>query len=146
MKTIIRTGFISFMGILIIYNLASGQETRATIKNPATGDAKFTEEQKAMIKENRAKQVEFKSAFRKTLSSDQLNILSDPRLIRYDRIKSFRASFTDYQVAMIKDHRKQMADQRKLFRSTLTDSQKRQLKMMALNKVRLRRALLREEL
>lgn len=133
------------MGILFLNNLASGQETMATVTNPETGNAKFTEEQKAMIKETRAKQVEFKSAFRKTLSSDQLNILCDPRLIRYDRIKSFRASFTDSQVAMIKDHRKQMAAQRKLFRSTLTDSQKRKLEMMALNKIRLRRGLLRED-
>ena len=99
-----------------------------------------------MIKANKAKQVEFKNAFKKTLSSDQQNILSDPRLMRYDRIKSFRASFTDEQVAMIKDHRKEMAANRQLFRSTLTDSQKKQLKMMALNKMRLRRHQLGEAL
>jgi len=146
MKTIIRTGIISFIGILLLSNLVSGQETTATVKNPSTGNVKFTDEQKAMIKANKAKQVEFKNAFKKTLSSDQQNILSDPRLMRYDRIKSFRASFTDEQVAMIKDHRKEIAANRQLFRSTLTDSQKKQLKMMALNKMRLRRHQLGEAL
>lgn len=144
MKTIIRTGILSFIGILFLSNLVSGQETTVTVKNPSTGNVKFTEEQKAMIKAKRAKQVEFKSDFNKTLSSNQLNILSDPRLTRYDRIKSYRASFTDDQVAMIKDHRKQMASQRQLFRSTLTDIQKKQLKMMALSKMRLRKSLLLE--
>jgi len=99
-----------------------------------------------MIKANKAKQVEFKNAFKKTLSSDQLNLRSDPRLTRYDRIKSFRASFTDDQVAMIRDHQKQMAAQRQLFRSTLTDIQKKQLKMMALNKMRMRRSVTPETL
>ena len=146
MKTIIRTGIISFIGILLLSNLVSGQETTATVKNPSTGNVKFTDEQKAMIKANKAKQVEFKNAFKKTLSSDQLNLRSDPRLIRYDRIKSFRASFTDDQVDMIRDHQKQMAAQRQLFRSTLTDIQKKQLKMMALNKMRMRRSVTPETL
>lgn len=144
MKTIIRTGILSFIGILFLSNLVSGQETTVTVKNPSTGNVKFTEEQKAMIKARRAKQVEFKNDFKKTLSSNQLNILSDPRLTRYDRIKSYRASFTDDQVVMIKDHRKQMAAQRQLFRSTLTDIQKKQLRMMALNKMRLRKSPLLE--
>jgi murein L,D-transpeptidase YafK len=146
MKKIIRTGIISFIGILFLSNLVSGQETTATVKNPSTGNVKFTEEQKAMIKANRAKQVEFKNAFRKTLSSTQLDLRSDPRLTRYDRIKSFRASFTDGQVAMIRDHSKQMVTQRQLLRSTLTDSQKKQLRIMALNKMRLRRSLMPETL
>ena len=146
MKKIIRTGIISFIGILFLSNLVSGQETTVNPKNPSTGNIKFTEEQKAMIKERRAKQVEFKSAFKKTLSADQLNILSDPRLMRYDRIKSYRASFTNEQVAMIRDHRKQMAAQRQLFRSTLTDIQKKQLRMMALSKMRQRRSLMPETL
>ena len=97
-----------------------------------------------MMKANRAKQVEFKNVFKKTLTPDQQNILSDPRLMRYDRLKSFRASFTDDQVAMIKDHRKEMAANRQLFRSTLTDSQKKQLKIMAFNKMRMKRSLLME--
>ena len=146
MKKIIRMGIISFIGILFLSNLVSGQETTATVKNPSTGNVKFTEEQKAMIKANRAKQVEFKNAFRKTLSSTQLDLRSDPRLTRYDRIKSFRASFTDGQVAMIRDHSKQMVTQRQLLRSTLTDSQKKQLRIMALNKMRLRRSLMPETL
>lgn len=146
MKTIIKRGIISFMGILLLSNLVSGQETTVSVKNPSTGNVKFTEEQKAMIKANRAKQVEFRNAFRKTLTSDQLNILSDPRLMRYDRIKSFRTSFTDAQVAMIRDHRKEMAAKRQLFRSTLTDIQKKQLKMMALNKKRMRRSVMQETL
>ena len=144
MKTIIRTGILSFIGILFLSCLVSGQETTVTVKNPSTGNVKFTEEQKAMIKERRAKQVEFKNSFKKTLSSDQLNILSDPRLMKYDRIKSYRASFTDEQVAMIRDHRKQMAAQRQLFRSTLTDIQKKQLRMTALNKMRQRRSQMPE--
>lgn len=144
MKTIIRTGILSFIGILFLTNLVSGQETTVTVKNPSTGNVKFTEEQKAMIKARRAKQVEFKNDFKKTLSSNQLNILSDPRLTRYDRIKSYRASFTDDQVVIIKDHRKQMATQRQLFRSTLTDIQKKQLRMIALNKMRLRKSPLLE--
>ena len=139
MKTIIRTGIISFIGILLLSNFVSGQETTATVKNPSTGNVKFTEEQKTMMKANRAKQVEFKNIFKKTLTPDQLNILSDPRLMKYDRLKSFRASFTDDQVAMIKDHRKEMAANRQTFRSTLTDIQKKQLKMMAVNKMRQRR-------
>jgi transcriptional/translational regulatory protein YebC/TACO1 len=146
MKTIIRTGIMSFMGILLLSNLILGQETTATAKNPSTGNVKFTEEQKAMIKATRAKQAEFKNAFKKTLSSDQLNLRSDPRLTRYDRIKSFRASFTDDQVALIREHQKQMAEQRKLFRSSLTDIQKKQLRMIALNKMRLRRHQMGEAL
>jgi uncharacterized FlgJ-related protein len=146
MKTIIRTGILSFIGIMFLSNLVSGQETTVTVKDPSTGNVKFTEEQKAMIRARKAKQVEFKNAFKKTLSLDQLNILSDPRLMKYDRIKSYRASFTDDQVAMIRDHRKQIAAQRQLFRSTLTDIQKKQLKMMALNKKRIRRSLMQETL
>ena len=146
MKTIIRMGILSFIGIIFLFDLVSGQGTTATVKNPSTGKIQFTQEQKAMIKAKRAKQLEFKNAFRKTLSAEQQNILSDPRLMRYDRIKSFRASFTDDQVAMIKDHRKQMAAQKQLFKSTLTDIQKQRIKMMALNRNRLRRHLTMEAL
>jgi len=64
MKTIIRTGIISFIGILLLSNLVSGQETTATVKNPSTGNVKFTDEQKAMIKSNKAKALEFKNAFK----------------------------------------------------------------------------------
>ena len=146
MKKIIRMGILSFIGIMFLSDLISGQETTATVKNPPKGKIEFTQEQKAMIKVTRAKQLEFKNAFRKTLSPEQLNILSDPRLMRYDRLKSYRASFTDDQVAMIKDHRKQMAAQKQLFRSTLTDIQKQRIKMMALNRNRLRRHLMMEAL
>lgn len=146
MKTIIRMGILSFMGILFLSDLVSGQETTANVKNPSTGKIEFTQEQKAMIKARRAKQMEFKNAFRNTLSPEQLNILSDPRLMRYDKQKSFRASFTDDQVAMIKDHRKQIAAQKQLFRATLTDIQKQHIKMMALNRNRLRKHLVMEAL
>ena len=141
MKTILRMSILSLIGILFLSNLISGQETTAAVKNPSAGNAKLTEEQRAMLKANREKQVEFKASFRKTLSADQINTLTDPRLTRYDRIKSFRASFTDDQVAMIRDHRKQMNAQRQLFRSTLTDIQKKKIRMMAMNKKRPKRAL-----
>jgi hypothetical protein len=146
MKTIIRMSILSFIGIIFLSDLVSGQETTATVKKPSTGKIEFTQEQKAMIKARKAKQIEFKNSFRKTLSSEQLDILSDPRLMRYDRMKSFRASFTDDQVAMIKEHRKQMAEQRQLFRSTLTDIQKQRMKMMALNRNRLRKNLMMKAL
>lgn len=139
-------GILSFTGIMFLSNLVSGQETTATVKNPQTRKIEFTQEQKAMLKANRAKQLEFKNAFRKTLSSGQLDILSDPRLMKYDRLKSFRASFTDDQVSMIREHRKQMAAQKQLFRSTLTDIQKQRIKMMALNRNRLRKHLVMEAL
>jgi len=146
MKKIIRMGVLSFMGMLFLLDLVSGQETTVNVKNPSKGKIEFTQEQKAMIKARRAKQVEFKKAFRNTLSSEQLNILSDPRLMRYDRLKSFRASFTDDQVAMIKDHRKEMSAQKQLFRSTLTDIQRHHIKMMALNRNRLKKHLVMEAL
>ena len=94
-----------------------------------------------MLKDDFQKRKELRQAFKATLSQDQKDLLSDPRLMPLDRIKSFRASLSDEQVSMIKADKDQIKAMKVEFRSTLSSEQKIQLRKMAVNRGRLNRSV-----
>ena len=114
------------MLVFIPYKL-SAQENKIPDDKPAIYRETITEEQLAILKANRAEQIEFRNAFRETLSGNQLDILTDPRLTREARIKSFRASLSDNQVNMVKANARQVRTQKFELRSTLSNQKRMQI-------------------
>jgi vacuolar-type H+-ATPase subunit I/STV1 len=92
-----------------------------------------------MLKNNLQKRKELRQAFKATITQDQKDILSDPRVMPAERMKSFRASFTDQQVSIIKSNRKEIKAMKDEFRSTLSAEQKIQLRKMAVKRGRMNR-------
>jgi hypothetical protein len=93
-----------------------------------------------MLKNDLQKRKEIRDAFRATLTQEQKDMLTDPRMMKAERIKAFRASLTDQQVNMIKERQQQTKTDRIQFRSTLSDQQKMQFKRMAINRARMNKA------
>ncbi len=142
MKHIIRQVIsVLFIGVIISLSTTYAQEIK--VKNAARGERTkiFTTEQAAIIKANRAKQIEFRKAFKATFSKSQLDILTNPKLIKADREKAFRASLTDGQVKMIKANRESIKDQRNALKTSLTDQQKMKIKRMAIKRFQNRRIM-----
>ena len=135
MKTIIKSTLSILLGMLLMGSVVVAQDQSQTIK-PVPRKNKntqiLTDNQKAMQKANQEKRKVMKEAFKATVSQDQKDILSDPRLVKADRNKKFRASLTDKQVGMIKARQQEVKNENDQFRATLTDQQKMQLKKRAL--------------
>lgn len=135
MKTIVKSTLSILLGMLIMGSVAIAQDQSQTKTPVQTKNMKtqiLTDNQKAMQKAYQQKRKEMREAFKTTISQDQKNILSDPRLVKADRIKKFRASLTDKQVSMIKARQQEVKTEKEQFRATLTDQQKMQLKRRAM--------------
>ena len=120
--------------IFFVPNIICAQKDNAQGDKQGISGGKISSEQLALLKANRAKQIEFRNAFRETLSGNQLDILTDPRLTREAKIKSFRASLSDNQVSMIKSNARQVRAQKFEIRSTLSNRQRMQIKRMGINR------------
>lgn len=121
-------------GGLFTSNMVCAQGTKATVEN-------ISEEQLSILKANRSKQIEFRNAFRETLTGTQLDILTNPRLSHKDKLRSFRASLSDNQVNMIRSNTKQLRTQKFELRSTLTNRERIQIRRMGVNRAHQGRAL-----
>ncbi len=137
MKTIIKSTLSILLGIFIMSGVAVAQDqsqTNAPLQRKNMRTPILTESQKSMQKANQQKRKEMREAFKATISQNQKDILSDPRLVKADRIKKFRASLTDSQVSMIKARQQEVKTEKEQFRATLTDQQKMLLKRRAMTR------------
>jgi hypothetical protein len=137
MKTIVKSTLSILLGVIITGSVAVAQDQSQTKTPVPTKNMKaqiLTENQKAMQKAGQQKRKEMREAFKTTISQDQKDLLSDPRLVKADRIKKFRASLTDKQVSMIKARQQEVKAEKEQFRATLTDQQKIQLRQRSMMK------------
>jgi len=144
MKTIIKSTLSILLGMLLMSSVVVAQDqsqTNAPVPGKNIKTPILTENQKTMQKTNQQKRKEMREAFKATISKDQKDILSDPRLVKADRIKKFRASLTDSQVSMIKARQQEVKTEKEQFRATLSDQQKMQLKKRAMVRNRTNGAL-----
>ena len=131
MKTIVKSTLSILLGMLLMGGVAVAQDqsqTKTPVQAKNMKTQILTDNQKAMRKADQQKRKEMRESFKATISQDQKDILSDPRLVKADRVKKFRASLTDKQVSMIKARQQEVKTENEQFRATLTDQQKMQLK------------------
>lgn len=141
MSLLLKRAGILISGIVFTAGILFGQENPQLEPKQVTGNRQISPEQLALLKANRAKQIEFRNAFRETLSGNQLDILTDPRLTREAKLKSFKSSLSANQVNLIKSNSKQIRTQKFEIRSTLTNQQRMQIKRMAMVRSNQNRAL-----
>lgn len=72
MKIVIKKALLSLPGILFAVNILSAQEVLVPTDKPKIARENISKEQVAMLKANGSKQIEFRNAFRETLSGNQL--------------------------------------------------------------------------
>lgn len=91
----------------------------------------LTEEQLAMMAENRENTRALREAFKATLSEEQLAILQDTELGMKERREALKATLSDDQLALMEGNREAIQAQKEAFRATLTDEQKEAMKTQA---------------
>jgi len=141
MKAFIKIICLVIVVFLLSVSIIAAQETSNTETSSKSVRAFLTAEQKAELKLNREKQIEFRNQFRETLSENQLGILTDPRLTREAKISSLRASLSDNQVNLIKSNRKQIRTGNVAFKNTLTEQQRLRIRRMAISRAQQNRAV-----
>ncbi|GEM_PF-5387479 len=91
----------------------------------------LTDEQKALIAQQKEKNTEMKKAFKATLTADQLAILENAKLSAKEKRDALKATLTADQKAMMESNLAARKAERQAFISTLTDAQKANVKKMA---------------
>jgi len=141
MRMFAITTLLIILGVLLTSSIVCAQETTVTGEKPGITRENISEEQLAILKANRSKQIEFRNAFRETLSGTQLDILTNPGLSHKAKLQSFRASLSDNQATMIRSNTKQLRSQKFELRSTLSNRKRIQIRRMGVNRAHQNRAL-----
>ena len=134
MKMIIKTVLLSLLEIIFAANIVTAQEVAISANKPKPAREGISEEQLALVKANRSKQIEFRNAFRETLTGNQLDILTDPGLKKEEKLRAFRQSLSDNQVKMMNSNKKQFRAQKNTLRTTFSNQQRSQIRRMAVNR------------
>ena len=92
---------------------------------------KLTDEQKALLAQQKEKNTEMKKAFKATLTADQLAILENAKLSAKEKRDALKATLTADQKAMMESNLAARKTERQAFMATLTDAQKANVKKMA---------------
>ncbi len=132
MGKIVKKVVLNFLAIILTLNMLSAQAITGPADKQKASVDKLSEEQIAIIKENRAKQIQFRNRFKETLTGNQLDILTDRGLTNDERIRLFRSSLSGNQLNMIKSNRKQIRTQNYSLRSALSDQQRMRIRRMAI--------------
>ena len=88
----------------------------------------LTDEQKALIAQQKEKNTEMKKAFKATLTADQLAILENAKLSAKEKRDALKATLTADQKAMMESNLAARKAERQAFMATLTDAQKANVK------------------
>ncbi len=91
----------------------------------------LTDDQKALLAQQKEKNAEMKKAFKATLTADQLAIVENAKLSAKEKRDALKATFTADQKAMLQSNLSARKVDRQAFMTTLTDAQKANAKKMA---------------
>ena len=141
MKIFNRKILIILLGIILPAGFLSAQQPEVPEKGPELKNEEISKEQLEIMKANRQKQIDFRNAFKETLSEQQLGILNNASLTREQKMESFRKSLSENQAGMIKANRKEIKSQNFALRATLGEGQRMQLRRMAVNRAQMNRIL-----
>ena len=91
----------------------------------------MTDEQKALLAQQKEANAEMKKAFKATLTADQLAIVDNAKLTAKEKREALKATLTADQKAMLQSNLAARKAERQAFMATLTDAQKANIKKLA---------------
>lgn len=115
---------VFFIGGFNIYaqeNKNKEKMEQTSIKNLSKEQMLLLNEQKELIKANRAR-------FKAGLTSKQLAILGNQEMSKEDRQKTLMQTFSKSQQLMLQEHRLSVKEIKNRFRMTLTDEQRQNIR------------------
>ncbi len=139
-KRIFHKSLLNLLIIILTSVTLSAQDVKETVTKSQTKGGSLSEGQIAAIKEIRQNQINFRNAFRESLTGNQLDILTNPGFTREEKLKSFQASLSADQIRMIKTHRNEIKSQKYAIRATLSEQQRMGIRRMAMTKAQQNRA------
>jgi hypothetical protein len=117
--------------IMLVATLISAAGTQAQVTdNQLQQTRRLSEEQLALIKANREKQIELRKEFRASLTEQQLNMLRNPDLSREFKIKNLRTSLSEQQTQMLRNNMRNKRIQRAEVMNTMSYQQRLMLRRM----------------
>jgi len=90
----------------------------------------LTDEQKALLVQQRQENADMRKAFKATLTVDQLAILQNSQLSAKEKREAMKASLSADQKALLKSNLEARKVEREAFKATLTAEQKANIKKM----------------
>ena len=91
----------------------------------------LTDEQKALLVQQKQENTEMRKAFKATLTADQLAIIQNAKLNVKEKKEAMKASLSADQKALLASNLQAIKVEREAFRKTLTDVQKANIKKVA---------------
>jgi hypothetical protein len=131
------------LGLLLTSGIIMAQDVKNTSPNNQMPDGVLTSEQVSAIKAAREKQITFRNTFRKTLTKDQIGILTNPGLSRTEKLRYLGTSLSVDQRNMITMHRKEIRAEKYTIRATFSEQQRMGIRRMAINKAQQNRIFFR---
>ena len=129
-KMIMKT--IKYFSLILILSLISNQFSVAQdIAQPpekifSPKQLEMLEIQRTLVKENR-------TSFKKSLSKEQLSIISNKELSKSQRQEALMSSFSEIQKTLLKENRESIRGLKSEFTKSLTDNQKMAIKQRGKN-------------
>ena len=90
----------------------------------------LSDEQKALLVQQRQENTDMRKAFKATLTADQLAILENAQLNAKEKREAMKASFSADQKALLKTNMEARKVDHEAFMASLTDAQKANIKKM----------------
>jgi hypothetical protein len=111
-----------------LFSAAGIQAQVAENPAPPQQARRLSEEQLALFKANREKQIEFRKEFRASLSEQQLNMLRNPQLSREMKMRNLRSSLSERQTQILRNSIKNSRIQRSEIMNTMSYQQRLMLR------------------
>lgn len=121
--------FLIVLAVLLT-TVTSIQAQVTESSTPAQQTRRLSEDQLALIKANRERQIELRKEFRASLSEQQLDILRNPELSREFKMKNLRSSLNERQTQMLRNNMRNNRMQRSEVMNTMSYQQRLMLRRM----------------
>jgi hypothetical protein len=90
----------------------------------------ITDQQREQIRQNIQKMKQMREEFKASLTQEQKDMLTDPRMMPADRERAFRKSLTDNQVKMLREKQQEMKMMRTRLETRLSDAERLRFRRM----------------
>ncbi|MCX6238554.1 MAG: hypothetical protein NTY07_13510 [Bacteroidia bacterium] len=123
MKSIVSKLVLAVFTVIFSISVATAQKGEL--------GKKLTDEQKALLVQQKQENTDMKKAFKATLTADQLAILQNAALTAKEKREAMKASLSADQKVLLKTNLEARKVERQAFMATLTAEQKANIKKMA---------------
>lgn len=129
MKRVIKSMVLSGMIMLATTTILFAQKEDGK-KGKAKSEMNLSDDQKAMMKANREKEMASREALRATFTAEQKAIMANKELAPEQRRQALKESYTEAQKEMIKNNAAEMEASRETLKNSLTEEQKANMPKM----------------